>query len=208
MVDPGIDVDDGRGGAADVSVGEASNSEVVHLLNPFGGSVDALCGEDLEIGVMAIILDVAGRGRGESVLVVQDLVLQPGESVVEGVDRLLVLLLPLFDGFSKAFDDIGEEGNGEFGRVALEEIKGGPRGEWRALITWVVEHADRVKERRIQCGTFGGINGLESREDCSPSVTGWGLWRGVRGSDPKLNGERRSRSGGNEWGNRTSCSGR
>ena len=182
--------------------------EVIHLLDPLSRSIDALRGEDLEIGVMAIILDVARRGSGESVFIVQDLFLQAGEGVVEGVDRLLVVFFLLLDGFGETLDDVSEEGDGKLGRIALEEIEGGPWGEWRALIAWVVEHSNRVKEWWIQGGTLGWVNGLERSEDCSPSVVGGGLWRGVRGRDPKLNGVRRSGSGGNERGNRTSCSGR
>ena len=117
-----------------------------------------------------------------------------------------MILFSFFDGFGKAFDDVGEEGDGELSWIALEEIEGGPRGEWRALVVRVVEHADWVKEWRIQRGTLSGTNGLEGGEDCSPSVIGRGFWRGVGGSDPKLNGERRSGSGGNERGNRTSGS--
>ena len=75
MIDPGVYIDDGRGSTADIGVGEASNSEVVHLFDPLGRSVNALCGKDLEVGVVTVILDVAGRGSGESVLVVQDLFL-------------------------------------------------------------------------------------------------------------------------------------
>ena len=206
MVNPGVDVDDGWGSGADIGVGEACDSEVVHLLDPLGGSIDAFRGEDLEAGVMAIILDVARRGSGESVLVVQDLLLQTGESVVERVDRLFVILFPLFDGFGKAFNDVGEEGDSELGWIALKEVEGGPRGEWRALVAWVVEHADRVKEWRIQGGTLGGVNSLERSKDCSSGVVGRRLWRGVGGRDPKLNGERRSGSGGNKWGDRTSGS--
>ena len=111
MVDSGIYVDDRRGGGANIGIGEACNPEVVHLFDPLGGLIDALCGEDLEVRVVTIILDVTRRGSGESVLVVQDLFLQAGESVVEGLDRLLVVFLPLFDGLSKTLDDVGEEGN-------------------------------------------------------------------------------------------------
>ena len=75
MVDPGVYVDNGRGGTADIGIGEAGDSEVVHLFDPFGRSIDALCGEDLEVGVVAVVLDVARRGSGESVLIVQDLFL-------------------------------------------------------------------------------------------------------------------------------------
>ena len=207
VVDPGIYINDGWGGGADISVGEACDSEVVHLLNPFGGSVNTLRGKDLKVGIVAIVLDVAGRGSGESVFVVQDLFLQAGEGIVEGVDRLLVVFFPLLDGLGKTLDDVGEEGDSKFGRIALEEIEGGPRGEWRALVARVVEHASWVKEWQIQGGAFGWVNGLECSEDCSPSVVGGGLWRGVRGRGPKSNGERRGRSGGNERGNRTSCSG-
>ena len=117
-----------------------------------------------------------------------------------------MILLPFLDRLGKAFDNVGEEGDGELGWITLEEVEGGPRGEWRALVVRVVEHADRVKEWWIQCGTLGGVNGLEGSEDGSPSVVGRGLWHGVGGSDPKLNGERRSGSGGNERGNRTSSS--
>ena len=182
--------------------------EVVHLLDPLSRSVDTLRGEDLEVGVVAIILDVAGRGSGEGVLVVQDLFLQAGKGVIEGVDRLLVVLFPFLDGFGEALDDVSEEGNGELSWIALKEIEGGPRGEWRALIARVVEHSNRVKEWQIQGGTLGWDDGLERGEDRFPSVVGRGLWRGVRGRDLKLNGERRSGFGGNERGNRTSCSGR
>ena len=208
VVDPGIYVDDGRGSGADIGVGEAGDSEVVHLLDPFGRSIDALCGEDLEVRIVAVIFDVAGRGSGEGLLVMQDFLLQAGEGVVERVDRLLVVLLSFLNGLGEAFNDVGEEGDSEFGWIALEEIEGGPRGEWRALVAWVVEHADRIKERWIQRGTLRGVNSLEGSEDRSPSVTGGGLWRGVRGSDPKLNGEWRSVAGGNERGNGTSCPGR
>ena len=205
MVDPGVYVDDGRGGGTDIGVGKAGDLEVVHLLDPFGQSIDALRGEDLEVRVVAIVLDVTGRGSGEGVLVVQDLFLQTGEGVIEGIDRFLVVFLPFLNGFGKAFDDIGEESNSELGRIALEEVKGGPQGEWRALVGRVVKHADRIKEQWIQCGTLRGVNGLERGEDRPSSVAGGGLWCGVRGSDPKLNGERRSGSGGNKRGNGTSC---
>ena len=205
VVDPGVHVNDGRGSGSDVGVGKASDSEVVHLFDPFGRSIDAFCGEDLEVRVVAIVLNIAGRGNGEGLLVVQDLFLQAGKGVVEGVDCLLVVLFSLLNGLGEALDDVGEEGDREFSRVALEEVEGGPRGEWRTLVARVVEHADRVKEWRIQCGTVGGVNGLERREDCSSSVTGGGLWRGVRGSDLKLNGERRNVAGGNERGDGTPC---
>ena len=178
------------------------------MLDPLGRLVNALRGEDLEVRVVAIILDVAGRGSGEGVLVMQDLFLQAGEGVVERVDRFFVVVLPFLDGLGKALDDVSEEGDGELSRIALEEIEGGPRGEWRALVARVVEHPNRVKEWRIQGGTLGWINGLERGEDGLPSVISGRLWRGVGGSDPKLNGERRSGSGGNERGDRASCSGR
>ena len=116
-----------------------------------------------------------------------------------------MVLLSFLDSLGEAFDDVGEEGNREFSRIALEEIEGGLWGEWRTLVARVVEHADRIKEWRIQRGTLRGVNGLEHSEDCSSSVTGGGLWCGVRGSDPKLNGERRSVAGGNERGNGASC---
>ena len=132
--------------------------------------------------------------------------MQAGEGVVERVDRLLVVFLALFDCLSEAFDDVGEEGDGEFSRIALEKVEGGPWGEWRALIIGVVEHADRVKERRIQRGTLRGVNGLEGREDGPSSVVTRGLRRGVGGSNPKLNRERRRGFGRNKRGNRTSCS--
>ena len=207
MVDSGVHINNGWGGGADIGVGEACDSEVVHLFNPFGGSIDAFRGEDLEVGVVTVVLNVAGRGSGESVFIVQDFFLQAGEGVIEGVDRLLVVFFPFLDGLGKTFDDVGEEGDGKFGRIALEEIEGGPRGEWRALVTRVVEHASRVKEWRIQGGALRWVNGLERSEDCSPGVVSRGFWRGVRGRGLKSNGERRSGSGGNERGNRTSCSG-
>ena len=47
---------------------------------------------------------------------------------------------------------------------------------------------------------------MEDGEDGLSGVVAGGLWRGVRGSDPKLNGERRGGSGGNERGNGTSGS--
>ena len=206
VIDPGIHVDDGRGGGSDVGVGEAGNLEVVHLFDPLGRSIDAFCGEDLEVRVMAIVFDIAGRGSGEGLLVVQDLFLQAGKGVVEGVDCFLMVFLSLLNGFGEAFDDVGEEGDCEFSWVALEEIEGGPRGEWRALVARIVEHPDRVKEWWIQRGTVRGANGLERREDCSSSVAGGGLWRRVRGSDPKLNGERRNVAGGNERGDGAPCS--
>ena len=65
---------------------------------------------------------------------------------------------------------------------------------------------DRVKERPIQRGTLSRVNSLEGGEDRSPSVIGRWFWHGVGGSNPKLNRERRSGSGGNERGNRTSGS--
>ena len=49
-----------------------------------------------------------------------------------------MVFLSFLDGFGKAFDDVSEEGDGELGRIALEEIESRPRGEWRALIVWVV----------------------------------------------------------------------
>ena len=207
VIDPGVYVDDGRGGRANIGIGEASDSKVVHLLNPLCRSVDSLCSEDLEVWVVAIVLDVAGGRSGEGLFVVQDFFLQTGEGVVERVDRLFVVFLSLFDRFGETLDDVGEESDGELSRIALEEVEGGLRGEWRALITGVVEHTDRVKERRIQRGTFRGVNGLEGCKDGSPSVVTRGLRRGVGGSDPKLNGERRRGFGGNKRGDRASCSG-
>ena len=116
-----------------------------------------------------------------------------------------MVLLSLLDGFRKTFDDVGEEGDGELGWIALKEVEGRLRGEWRALVARVVEHVDRIKEWRIQRGTLRGVNGLEHSEDRPSGVTGRGLWRGVGGRDPKLNGERRSGSGGNKRGNGTPC---
>ena len=75
VVDSGVYVDDGRGGGSDIGVGGASDSEVVHLFDPLGRSIDAFCGEDLEVRVVAVILDIAGRGSGEGLFVVQDLFL-------------------------------------------------------------------------------------------------------------------------------------
>ena len=206
VVDPSVYINDRGGGGADISIGEACDLEVVHLLDPFGRSIDALRSEDLEVRVVAVVLDIARRGSGEGVFVMQDLLLQAGEGVVEGVDRLLVLFLSLFDGLSETLNDVGEEGNGEFSRIAVEKIQGGPWGEWRALVVWVIEHADWIKDWRIQCGTLRRYDGLERGEDRLSSVIGRRLWRGVGGSNPKLNGERRSGFGGNERGNRTSGS--
>ena len=146
MIDPGIHIDNGGGSGTNVGIGKACDSKVVHLLDPLGGSIDAFRSEDLEVRVVAVVLDVARRGSGEGVFVMQDLLLQAGESVVKGVDRLLMFFLSLFDGFGEAFDDVGEEGNGELGRIAVEKIQGRPRGEWRALVIQVVKHADRIKD--------------------------------------------------------------
>ena len=75
VVDPGVHVNNRGGGRANVSIGEACDLEIVHLFDPFGGSVDALRGEDLEVRVVAIIFDVARRGSAEGVLIMQDLLL-------------------------------------------------------------------------------------------------------------------------------------
>ena len=64
-----------------------------------------------------------------------------------------MVFFPLLDGLGETLDDVSEEGDGELGWIALEEIEGGLQGEWRALVARVVEHADRVKEWRIQGGT-------------------------------------------------------
>ena len=75
VVDSSVHVDNGRGGTADISIGETGDPEVVHLFDPFGRSVNAFCGKDLEVRVVAVILDIARRGSGESVLIVLDLLL-------------------------------------------------------------------------------------------------------------------------------------
>ena len=134
MVISCVDINDGRSGRADIGVGEASDVQVVHLLDPLGGSIDPLSSEDLEVGVVSIVLNISGWGSGEGFFVMQDLVLQTGKSVVEGIDCLLVVFLPFFDGLSETLDDVGKEGNGELGWIALKKVKGGLRGEWRALV--------------------------------------------------------------------------
>ena len=60
-----------------------------------------------------------------------------------------MVLLLFLDGLGETLDDVGEEGDSELGRIALEEVESGPQGEWRALVVRVVEHADRVKEQWI-----------------------------------------------------------
>ena len=75
MVNPGIHIDNGGGGAADIGIGETGDSEVVHLFDPLGRLVNALRGKDLEVGIVAVVLDVAGGRSGEGVFVMQDLLL-------------------------------------------------------------------------------------------------------------------------------------
>ena len=76
MVSTGKHIDDRGGGESDIHISATHHSEVVHLFDPLCRSVDTLRGEDLKLGVVAVVFDIASRGYGECFLIMQDFILQ------------------------------------------------------------------------------------------------------------------------------------